>query len=74
MYQTIGDKSFAERCELAAFNALPVSITSNHWQRQYLAVPNEPFADRLDGDTPFWNVGGDGLIYGLGNVHEPFDL
>ena len=66
MYQTIGDATFADRCELAAFNALPVSITSDHWQRQYLAVPNEPFADTLKNPTPFWNVGSDGIIYGLG--------
>lgn len=66
MYQTIGDNYFADRCELAAFNALPVSITSDHWARQYLALPNEPMADQLHGRNPFWNVGNHGLVYGLG--------
>lgn len=66
MYQTIGDNDFADRCELAAFNALPVSITGDHWARQYLALPNEPMADHLDGRNSFWNVGNHGLVYGLG--------
>lgn len=65
LYQAFGDNSYADRCERAAFNALPVSITSDHWARQYIALPNEPFAERLHGPTPFWNVGGDGIIYGL---------
>lgn len=65
LYQVFGDKTYADRCELAAFNALPVSITSDHWARQYLALPNEPFAERLPYPTPFWNVGQNGIIYGL---------
>lgn len=65
LYQMFGDKTYADRCELAAFNALPVSVTGDHWARQYLALPNEPFAERLPDPTSFWNVGGDGIIYGL---------
>ena len=65
LYQTLGDNAYADRCERAAFNALPVSITSDHWARQYIALPNEPFADRLQRPTPFWNVGENGLVYGL---------
>jgi hypothetical protein len=26
LYQTMGDNNFADRCELAAFNALPVMV------------------------------------------------
>ena len=65
LYQMFGDRKYADQCELAAFNALPVSITSDHWARQYLALPNEPFSKRLSRPTPFWNVGPDGIIYGL---------
>ena len=65
LYQMFGDKTYADRCELATFNALPVSITSDHWAHQYLALPNEPFADQLDNPNPFWNVGRNGIIYGL---------
>ncbi|KAK4695808.1 hypothetical protein P7C71_g2015, partial [Lecanoromycetidae sp. Uapishka_2] len=65
LYEMLGDKDFADRCELAAFNALPVSITGDHWARQYLALASEPYAEELYGDNPFWNVGNYGLIYGL---------
>lgn len=65
LYQMLGDNHFADRCELTAFNALPVSITSDHWARQYLALASEPFAEELHGVNPFWNVGNHGIIYGL---------
>lgn len=65
LYHTLGDNYFADRCERAAFNALPVSITADHWARQYLAVASEPYAKPLSGENPFWNVGDLGIIYGL---------
>ena len=65
LYQVLGDSNFADRCELAAFNALPVSITGDHWARQYLAVANEPFAMTIDGPNPFYNTGAQSLVYGL---------
>ena len=71
LYETLGDMDFADRCELAAFNALPVSITSNHWGRQYLALASEPFAGQLTSPNPFWNVGDFGIIYGLGMLSLP---
>lgn len=66
LYQTIGDNNFADRCELAAFNALPVSITSDHWAHQYLSLASEPYVEQFAGPNPFWNVGENGIIYGLG--------
>ncbi len=65
LYQMLGDNYFADRCELAAFNALPVSITGDHWAHQYLALASEPYAEELEGANPFWNVGNHGIIYGL---------
>ena len=65
LYQTLGDNYFADRCELAAFNALPVSITGDHWARQYLALASEPYSEQLDDPNPFFNVGDYGIIYGL---------
>ncbi|KAL9029829.1 MAG: hypothetical protein Q9196_001974 [Gyalolechia fulgens] len=57
LYQAMGDRTFADRCERAAFNALPVMFTSDLWTHQYLVVPNQPFAYSLDGPNPFWNTG-----------------
>ena len=66
MYQLLGDKLFADRCELAAFNTLPTMLTSDQWARQYLTLANQPFSRSLDGPVPFFNAGGDGILYGIG--------
>lgn len=66
LYQTLGDNFFGDQCELAAFNALPVSITSDHWAHQYLALASEPYSLPLEYPNPFWNVGDYGIVYGLG--------
>ena len=68
MYQLLGDKSFADRCELAAFNTLPTMSTSDQWARQYLTLANQPFSYSLDGAVPFFNAGRDGILYGLGRT------
>lgn len=65
LYQALGDNIFADRCELAAFNALPVGISGDHWARQYLTLASQPYSDQLEGPNPFWNVGNRGIIYGL---------
>lgn len=65
LYQTLGDSYFADRCELAAFNALPVGITGDHWAHQYLTLASQPHTKAIRTRTPFWNVGGYGIIYGL---------
>lgn len=68
LYQVLGHNDFADRCELAAFNALPVAISSNHWERQYLTLANQPFSCWLRGPNGFWNVGDGGLVYGHGKT------
>ena len=68
LYHTLGDNIFGDRCELATFNAWPVSITDDHWAHQYLALASEPYSDRLDNPNPFWNVGDYGMVYGLGKT------
>ncbi|KAK4998128.1 hypothetical protein LTR66_002607 [Elasticomyces elasticus] len=50
LYQTLGDASFADRCELAAFNALPVMLT--------------PDCKELS-ETPFYNTNAWGQTFGL---------
>lgn len=63
LYQSIGDNDFADRCERAAFNALPVMALPDWWAHQYVAQTNQPISHELS-QTPFWNVGPLGQIYG----------
>ena len=64
LYQAMGDNQFADRCELAAFNALPVTVTEDWWAHQYMQESNQPYSRNL-ADTPFFNVRGDGQTFGL---------
>jgi Beta-L-arabinofuranosidase, GH127 len=63
LYQTIGDNDFADKCERAAFNALPVMATADWWAHQYVAQTNQPISHELS-RSPFWNVGNLGQTYG----------
>jgi Beta-L-arabinofuranosidase, GH127 len=63
LYQTMGDNDFADKCERAAFNALPVMAASDWWAHQYVAQTNQPISHELN-RSPFWNVGNLGQIYG----------
>ena len=64
LYQALGDNSFADQCELAAFNALPVHLTPDWWAHTYGTQPNGPHAQHVN-DYPFWNMMGYALTYGL---------
>ncbi|KAL9579269.1 MAG: hypothetical protein Q9203_006769 [Teloschistes exilis] len=65
LYHAMGDADFADRCERAAFNALPVMFTDDLWAHQYLVVPNQPFSSSIDGPNPFWNTGDQSILYGM---------
>ncbi|KAL8847440.1 MAG: hypothetical protein Q9221_007509 [Calogaya cf. arnoldii] len=58
-------RQFADRCERAAFNALPVMFTNDLWAHQYLVVPNQPFTYPINGPNPFWNTGEQSIQYGI---------
>ena len=64
LYQTIGDKDFADKSELAAYNAMPAMITPKWWAHQYIAQTNQPISHELT-RSPFWNVGNWGQTFGL---------
>lgn len=40
-YRAMGDWDFADRAELAAFNALPAGVSSDWWSHQYLTQINQ---------------------------------
>ncbi|MCJ1401209.1 hypothetical protein MMC11_004421 [Xylographa trunciseda] len=65
LYQVLGDNAFADQCELAAFNALPVAFTADHWAHQYITQPNQPWSRPVQASGLFWNVGNHAQTYGL---------
>jgi hypothetical protein len=64
LYHALGDSTFADRAERAAFNALPAAMTPDNWAHQYLSQPNQPYSTKLS-ETPFWNVDKFGQTFGL---------
>ncbi|KAF2103088.1 hypothetical protein NA57DRAFT_52623 [Rhizodiscina lignyota] len=64
LYQALGDADYADKCELAAFNALPAMLTADHWAHQYVAEPNQPWSQNLAEGTPFYNVNSWGQTFG----------
>ncbi|KAI1610837.1 hypothetical protein EDD36DRAFT_442563 [Exophiala viscosa] len=63
LYQVVGDRDFADKSELAAYNALPVMFMPHWWAHQYIAQTNQPISHPLE-RTPFWNVGPLGQTFG----------
>ena len=41
LFSILGDREFAERVELLAYNALPATITPDMWAHQYLQQSSE---------------------------------
>jgi hypothetical protein len=64
LYHALGDNAFADRAELAAFNALPTMVTPDWWAHQYISLTNQPYAHPLSHGV-FWNVGPYGPMFGL---------
>lgn len=64
LFQALGDNDFADRSELAAFNALPAALTPDWWAHQYMTEPNQGYSEELT-ETPFWNVNTLGQTFGM---------
>ncbi len=64
LYRLFGDNAFADRAELAAFNAFPAAISPDFWSHQYVTQTNQPWSQNLTG-KPFFNVVSYGNVFGL---------
>lgn len=65
LYEALGINWYADRAELAAFNAIPAMATPDWWARQYLEQPNQPYCENmLDGD-PFYDDNTWSTTFGL---------
>lgn len=64
LYRFLGDNSFADKAELAAFNALPAAISPDHWSHQYVMQTNQPWSRNLT-EQPYYNVVSYGNVFGL---------
>ena len=66
LHRLFGNPTHADLVERIAFNAMPVMLTPDHWDHQYIALPNQPWADVNNENTGlWWNVGPDGIIFGV---------
>ncbi|KAI9718091.1 MAG: hypothetical protein M1812_004349 [Candelaria pacifica] len=64
LYTSLGTSTFADRAELAAYNALPVMLTPDHWAHQYMVSANQPYSRNLS-ESHFHDVGTQAQTYGL---------
>lgn len=66
LHQLFGNPAHADLAERVAFNAMPVMLTPDHWDHQYIALPNQPWAEvNNDASGLWWNVGSDGTTFGV---------
>lgn len=64
LYQALGNNSFADRCERAAFNGLLASVTVDWWAHQYMQQANQPWSKKLD-QSPFGHTNELSQTFGL---------
>lgn len=65
LYAFTGDKKWAERLELLAFNALPATISDDMWTHQYDQLSNQIACVRFPAKPIFRTNGGESHLFGL---------
>ena len=65
LYAHTGDRKWAERLELLAFNALPASISDDMWTHQYLQMSNQIACERFPGRSLFRTNNSEAHLFGL---------
>ena len=66
LHHLFGNPSHADLAERIAFNAMPATLTPDHWAHQYIALPNQPWAQVTpEAAGLWWNVGENGPVFGV---------
>lgn len=68
LYSVTGDRKWAERLELLAYNALPATISDDMWSHQYVQMSNQIACSKINGRSVFGTNNGEAHLFGL----EPF--
>lgn len=65
LYAVTGEDKWAERLEVLAFNALPVTISEDMWAHQYDQMSNQIACQRFPGKSLFSTNGSEAHLFGL---------
>ena len=65
LYAYTGDRKWAERLEVIAFNALPATISEDMWTHQYLQMSNQIACEAFPGKSLFRTNGSEAHLFGL---------
>ncbi len=65
LYAVTGDRKWAERLEMLAFNALPATISDDMWTHQYDQMSNQIACIRFPGKSLFTTNGSGAHLFGL---------
>lgn len=65
LFACTGEKKWAERLEMLAFNALPAAISDDMWTHQYDQMSNQISCQRFPGKPIFRTNGNDAHLFGL---------
>ena len=65
LYAYTGDEKWAERLEIAAFNALPAAISEDMWTHQYDQQSNQIACEIFPGKSIFRTNGREAHLFGL---------
>ena len=65
LYAFTGDKKWAERLEVLAFNALPATISDDMWNHQYDQMSNQIACVKFPGKPIFRTNGQESHLFGL---------
>lgn len=65
LYAYTGDKKWAERLEVLAFNALPATNSEDMWTHQYVQMSNQIACQKFPGKSLFRTNGPEAHLFGL---------